>query len=354
LQVEEPHCSMDEPPPPPPVAPSPHDGAAICASYHKPMVMAEIGCNHMGQFDVAKELIDVGKAAGADYVKFQKRCNKELLTQQQYEAPHPVPQNSYGKTYGEHREFLELTAVQHRELKEYCDEVGIGYSTSVWDTTSAREIVEFNPALIKVGSPSNQHFEMMAVLRDEYEGDVHVSTGMTTKDEIESIVKFFEATDCAKSRLVLYNCTSGYPVPYDNVCLLEVKRMVHLYHNRVKHIGFSGHHLGTALDIAAYALGAVWIERHFTKDKTWKGTDHGASLEPDDLKRLCGDLKCTHMAMTLKHEDVLPIEMVQRKKLKYGQYNKDEVEKAKYLNADDVTEINSSMAKLSSESQGQS
>jgi N-acetylneuraminate synthase len=307
---------------------------------HKPMVMAEIGCNHMGQFEIAKELIDVAKEAGADFVKFQKRCPKELLTQEQYNAPHPVPENSYGKTYGEHREFLELNANQHCDLNEYCKKVGIGYSTSVWDITSAKEIVAINPALIKVGSPSNQHFEMMAVLRDEYEGDVHVSTGMTTKDEIESIVKFFESTGCAKSRLVLYNCTSGYPVPYDSVCLLEIKRLQHLYADRVKHIGFSGHHLGTAIDVAAIALGAVWVERHFTKDCTWKGTDHGASLEPDDLKKLCDDLKATHQAMTYKGEEVLPIENVQRKKLKYGQYNKDEVAKAKYLNAADVTELN--------------
>lgn len=307
---------------------------------HKPMVMAEIGCNHMGEFDIAKELIDVAKTAGADYVKFQKRCPKECLSEEQYNAPHPVPANSYGKTYGEHREYLELSAEQNRQLYEYCKEVGIGYSTSVWDITSAKEIVAINPDLIKVGSPSNQHFEMMAILRDNYEGDVHVSTGMTTKDEIESIVKFFESTGCAKARLILYNCTSGYPVPYDSVCLREIERLIKLYGDRVKHIGFSGHHLGTAIDVAAFTLGAVWVERHFTKDCTWKGTDHGASLEPQDLKRLCDDLRSTHQALTYKSTDVLPIEDVQRKKLKYGQFNKEEVAKAKFLNASDVREIN--------------
>merc|ERR1712070_677063 len=122
---------------------------------------------------------------------------------------------------------------------------------------------------------------------------------------------------------------------------MGIRRMIDLYGDRVKHIGFSGHHLGTAIDIAAVTLGAVWVERHFTKDRTWKGTDHGASLEPTDLKRLCDDLKSTHLALTLKGEDVLPIEMVQCKKLKYGQYNKAEVAKAKYLNAADVTAIDS-------------
>ena len=183
--------------------------------YHKPMVMAEIGGNHKGELEIAFELLDIAKECGADYAKFQKRCNKELLTEEQYNAPHPVPANSYGKTYGEHREFLEFSVDQHALLKFYCDKIGLGYSTSVWDTTSAKEIVSLNPDLIKVGSPSNQHFEMMKVLRDEYEGDIHVSTGMTTKEEIEGIVQFFEAVPgCAKNRLVLYNCTSGYPVPF--------------------------------------------------------------------------------------------------------------------------------------------
>ena len=296
------------------------------------MVMAEIGCNHMGSMDTAKELLDIAKEAGADYAKFQKRNNRELLTPEQYDAPHPVPANSYGDTYGAHREFLEFNVDQHRELMEYCNTIGLGYSTSVWDTTSAKEIVSLKPDLIKVGSPSNQHFEMMKVLRDEYEGDLHVSTGMTTKEEIEKIVKFFEEVPgCAKNRLVLYNCTSGYPVPYKDVCLLEVSTMREKYGNRVKHIGFSGHHHGTWIDIAAYTLGATWNERHFTKDRSWKGTDHGASLEPGMLKDLCTGLSNCFESLHYKSNvdgGVLPIEMVQRKKLKFGQYNKEAVEQA--------------------------
>ena len=143
--------------------------------------MAEIGCNHMGSVEIAKELLTLAKQAGCEYGKFQKRCPKELLTKAQYEAPHPNPRNSYGDTYGAHREFLELSRDQHKELLEHCKKIGLGYSCSVWDTTSAKDIVSLNPDLIKVGSPSNQHWEMQKVLRDEYSGDVHISTGMTTK-----------------------------------------------------------------------------------------------------------------------------------------------------------------------------
>jgi len=114
-------------------------------NYQKPKVIAEIGCNHMGNMDIAKELINLAKDAGVGYVKFQKRNNKELLTEEQYNAPHPVPENSYGDTYGAHREFLEFNIEQNRELKEYCDSIGIVYSTSVWDVTSAKEMITFEP-----------------------------------------------------------------------------------------------------------------------------------------------------------------------------------------------------------------
>merc|ERR1712072_731528 len=91
----------------------------------------------------------------------------------------------------------------------------------------------------------------------------------------------------AKNRVVLYNCTSGYPVPFGDVCLLDIRLLQAKYQSRVKAIGFSGHHLGIAIDVASYALGAEWIERPFTKDRTWKGTDHAASLEPEGLRRVC-------------------------------------------------------------------
>lgn len=284
--------------------------------YKKPKIIAEIGCNHKGEMQIAKELIDLAKNAGAKYVKFQKRNNKELLTKEQYNAPHPVAKNSYGKTYGEHREFLEFTKEQHKQLKEYCDSIDMIYSTSVWDVTSAKEMASFNPEFLKVPSACNNNFEMLKVLRDEYKGQIQLSIGMTTKNEVEQIVKFFEETNQAKSRLLIYSCTSGYPVPAKDVSLLEINWLYENYGNRVNEIGFSGHHLGVALDIAAYTLGARWIERHFTKDKTWKGTDHGASLEPNELNDLVIALNDTYEALTFKKDEILEIEQVQRDKLK--------------------------------------
>ena len=284
-----------------------------------PKIIAEIGCNHKGDMNIAKELIMTAATyCKADVVKFQKRCNKELLSSEEYNAPHPNPANSYGDTYGAHREFLEFNLDQHRQLKAWCEEYGIEYSTSVWDVTSAKEIASLKPNLIKVPSACNLNKNLLQYLCDNFGGEIHLSFGMTTKEEEEEIVNFFESNGRAKD-VVLYNCTSGYPVPFEDICLLEITRMRQQYAGRVKGIGFSGHHLGIAVDSAAVALGAEWIERHYTLDRTWKGTDHAASLEPDGVRKLCRDCRAVAKALTFKQKDILDIEMVQRNKLKKNQ-----------------------------------
>lgn len=284
--------------------------------YKKPFIIAEIGCNHKGEMEIAKELIKVAKIfCNVDAVKFQKRNNKELLTVEQYNQPHPNPVNSYGETYGEHREYLEFDVNQHKELKEFCEEIGITYSTSVWDLTSAKEIASLNPEFIKIPSACNNNDEMLTWLCHNYQGEIHVSTGMTTKEEIDELVQLFKFNNRIKD-LVLYNCTSGYPVPFEDVCLLDISYLIEKYGNEVKHIGFSGHHLGIAVDVAAYTLGANIVERHYTIDRTWKGTDHAASLEPMGLRKLSRDLNAVCKALDYKKQDILPIEQVQRNKLK--------------------------------------
>ena len=288
--------------------------------YKKPFVIAEAGCNHMGQMEIAKDLIETAAHfCKADAIKFQKRCPKELLTPEQYNAPHPNPANSYGDTYGAHREFLEFDVDQHAQLKKWCEDAGIIYSTSVWDLTSAKEMTSLHPRFIKIPSACNTHFEMLQWLCDNYEGEIQLSFGMTTKEEEEEVVQLFEKNQRAKD-LILYNCTSGYPVPFKDICLLEINRMKEQYGGRVKAIGFSGHHLGIAVDVAAYTLGAEYIERHYTLDRTWKGTDHAASLEPDGIRKLVRNLNAVHEALTYKSEEILPIEQVQRDKLKYRKH----------------------------------
>ena len=288
----------------------------------RPVIIAEIGCNHKGDMEIAHKMIKLlgvfktlNPDSAIDIVKFQKRTNKELLTPEEYNAPHPHPENSYGKTYGEHREFLEFNLEQNALLKKWCEEEGLIYSTSTWDLTAAKEIVSLNPQMIKVPSACNCDFDMLAYLRDKYNGEIHLSFGMTTKEEEKKIVDFFKEKNRAKD-LVIYACTSGYPVPFEDICLNEITRLKNTYGKEVKAIGFSGHHLGIAVDIAALALGATYFERHFTLDRTWKGTDHAASLEPAGLQKLARDLRNVAKALTYNSEDILDIEKVQRKKLK--------------------------------------
>jgi N-acetylneuraminate synthase len=247
----------------------------------------------------------------ADVVKFQKRNNKLLLTESEYNAPHPNPQNSYGTTYGEHREFLEFSIDQHRELKKVCDELEIAYSSSVWDICSTKEIISLNPPLIKIPSALNTNFEILGYLCENYSGDIHISLGMTTREEQDKIVAFITERGRGNST-VLYACTSGYPVAFEDICLLEISRLLDLYGDKIREIGFSGHHLGIAVDVAA-----SWVERHFTLDRTWKGTDHAASLEPDGLRRVVRDLHAVQKSLAFKNADLLEVEKVQRKKLKW-------------------------------------
>lgn len=281
-----------------------------------PKIIAEIGCNHKGDMQIAKELIATAALfCKADVAKFQKRNPRELLSPEQYDAPHPNPANAYGETYGQHREFLEFDLEQHRQLKQWCEDLGIVYSTSVWDLTSAVEITSLEPQLIKIPSACNLKFDMIEYLCKHFPGEIHVSFGMTTHREEEQVVQFFEQQKRAAD-LVVYSCTSGYPVAFEDICLLEITRLKNAFGRRVKQIGFSGHHLGIAADIAAMTLGAEWIERHFTLDRTWKGTDHAASLEPDGMRKLVRDVRNVHKALAYKKVEILEVEEVQRLKLK--------------------------------------
>jgi len=282
-------------------------------------IIAEIGCNHKGEMEIAYEMIQMAAVfCKVDVVKFQKRNPKKLLTEEEYNSPHPNPVHSYGPTYGEHREYLEFDLEKHKQLKKWCEEFGVIYSSSVWDLSSAEEIASLKPNLIKVPSACNLNFEMLNYLCENYPGEIHVSLGMTTHDEEKRIISSFEKKKRNKD-LVLYSCTSGYPVPFEDICLYEVTRLKTEFGNTVKGIGFSGHHLGIATDVAALTLGARWIERHFTLDRTWKGTDHAASLEPDGMRRLARDIRNISKALDYKKEEILDIEKVQRDKLKRNQ-----------------------------------
>lgn len=281
-----------------------------------PVSIAEIGCNHKGDMAIALEMIQIAaQFCKADVVKFQKRSVRDVLTPEEYDAPHPNPQNSYGETYGKHREFLEFSVDQHRLLRDSCEEWGVIYGTSVWDLTSAREIMDMKPLLIKVPSACNTNFRLLNLLFGEYAGDIHISLGMTTRAEEAEIVDLADHHG-RLGDVVLYHCVSGYPVDDQDLALPEITRLKSTYDGRVKAIGFSGHHRGIAPDMAALTLGAQYFERHFTLDRSWKGTDHAASLEPNGFRRLSRDLHNVSTALNPPRSEILDVEIEQRKKLK--------------------------------------
>ena len=192
-------------------------------------IVAEVGCNHMGRMDIAKEMIRMAsKFCNASAVKFQKRNPRECLSPTEYNTPHPDPYHAYGKTYGEHREFLEFSIDQHGELKEYCEEWEVIYSSSIWDMTSAKEIVSLKPDLIKIPSACNTYFEMLSYISDNFGGEMHISLGMTTHKEEEEIIRFLQKKKREKDSVV-YACTSAYPVSFEDAALMEIKRLSDSY-----------------------------------------------------------------------------------------------------------------------------
>jgi len=214
--------------------------------YKKSVVIAEIGCNHMGDINIAKQMIEIASNfCNADIIKFQKRTPSEILTKEEYNAPHPVPTNSFGETYGQHREFLEFNVEQHKELMDECKKYGKVYSCSVWDLTSAKEICSISPKVIKIPSACSNYFKLLDYIFNNFNGEIHLSLGMTTTKEREEIVNYFQKKGRNKD-LVLYHCISGYPISFEDICLLEIKKLNKEYKNIVKDIGFSGHHLGIA------------------------------------------------------------------------------------------------------------
>ncbi len=276
----------------------------------KATIIAEIGCNHGGSLKEAEKMIAIAATyVGADIVKFQKRTIVDLLSDEEYNRPY-IGMHSFGETYGQHREALEFSIEQHQRLQYVCNAHKVEYSTSVWDMNAAQEVVKvLDPLIIKIPSACNMDFEMIQWLIDNSKCAIHLSMGMTTKKEKDAIWHMFAPH---KDRFVVYHCTSAYPVPFDNVYLQDLSH----YQMWTGSVGLSGHHLGIAIDIAAYQMGVRWIERHFTLDRTAKGTDHAASLEPDGLRKLVRDLDAVDQANKASDMGLKDIEKGAREKLK--------------------------------------
>ena len=271
-------------------------------------LIAEIACNHQGDIGIANEMILNAYKAGCNFVKFQKREPRLQFSPEKYNSPHPNPQNAFGKTYGEHREKLEFSKEQHRELMSYAKSLGVEYSCSVFDIISAQNIVEIEPTHIKIPSPINNNLEVVEFIAKNFNGIIHVSLGMTSRQEELEFVEVLERYGKLQNT-ILYHCVSSYPTLDGDISLLEIQRYKNEYGKRIKAVGLSAHHLDNLPDCVALTLGAEYIERHFTFDKQAKGSDHKISLDYVEMADLSKNLNRVAKFLTYKEKDILDCEL---------------------------------------------
>ena len=253
-------------------------------------VIAEIGHNHQGSLEQAKELFAEAARCGANAVKLQKRDNASLYTRDFFNRPYDN-ENSYGPTYGLHREALEFGRSQYQELKAYAAEVGVAFFATAFDFKSAEMLAELDMPAYKIASGDLTNTPLLRFVA-EIGKPMVVSTGGGTLDDVR---RAYECIAEHNAAVALLQCTAGYPAEWDQLDLRVVETYRQLFPEAV--VGYSGHDNGIAMPVAAYVLGARIVEKHFTLNRAMKGTDHRFSLEPVGLRKLVRDLRRTRVAL---------------------------------------------------------
>jgi N-acetylneuraminate synthase/sialic acid synthase len=276
------------------------DGVAI-ADAEPCYVIAEIGHNHQGDVEHAKRLIDAAKECGANAVKLQKRSNRTLYTRDFYEQPYDN-ELSFGRTYGEHREALELGADDYRELLAYAHERGLTLFATAFDFESADLLAEVGVAAFKFASGDLRNTPLQRHVA-AFGKPMMLSTGGGTMADIERAV---ETILPINEQLCVLQCTAAYPADVEDLNLSVITTLREHFPQLV--IGLSDHQNGIAMAVVAYMLGARVIEKHFTLDHALKGRDHAFSLMPEGLRRLVRDLHRVPVALGDPEKRPLPIE----------------------------------------------
>ena len=271
-------------------------------------IVAEIGNNHQGDLSIARDMVYAAAAAGADGVKFQKRNMDCLFTRAGKEASYGG-KHSFGATSGEHRLALELDMDAMAELKALSEKLGMVFFASAWDMVSAREMLELGMEIFKVCSADLVNIPLLRLV-GESGAPVIMSTGMSDWQDVDVAVAEMRRYH---EDIVLLHCNSSYPCPDELVGLPVMLSMAKRYGVPV---GYSGHETGLGPSIAAVAMGACVVERHFTLDRSQRGTDHQASLEPGHFAGLCAMIRETEAAMRLRKKQVCSTERSSAAKLR--------------------------------------
>ena len=264
-------------------------------------VIAEIGHNHQGSLEKAKELFSRAKECGVNAVKLQKRDNRSLYTRAMYEMPYNH-ENSFGPTYGAHREALEFGREEYVELKRYAAELSLTMFATAFDFASADFLAELDMPAYKIASGDLANTPLLKYVA-QIGKPMFVSTGGSTMEDVQ---RAYDTIMPINPQLCLLQCTASYPADAEDMNL----RVITTYRERFPDIviGLSDHQDGIAMAVAAYVLGARVFEKHFTLHHTWKGTDHAFSLEPIGLRKYVRDLRRATVAMGDGIKRVLPCE----------------------------------------------
>lgn len=270
-------------------------------------IIAEIGINHNGDVEIAKKLIQMAKSAGCNAVKFQKRTVEKAYSKEILDMPRDSP---WGSTTRDEKLHLEFGKLEYDEIDQFCLTHHIEWFASSWDIDSQKFLRQYNLKRNKVASAMITNTELLNCIAEE-EKFTHISTGMSTTDEIESAINIFKNNDCP---FELMHTNSSYPMNYDEANLNCIKTLKEKFNCNV---GYSGHEVGASLVcVPAVLLGATSIERHITLDRTMYGSDHAASLESRGLSILVRDIRMLDNILGDGVKRVWPSELEKKKRLR--------------------------------------
>lgn len=273
-------------------------------------IIAEIGINHNGDLEIAKKLIDEAVAAKADAVKFQKRTPEICVPKDQWEIMRDTP---WGRmSYIDYKRKTEFGIAEYATIDQYCKKVGIDWFVSPWDTASVDFMEQFDTVIYKLASASLTDFNLIERIL-ETGRPLMLSTGMSTMKEIENALAFINAFS-PNYPLFVAHSTSAYPCKPEELNLRMIQTLEHKFPGIP--IGYSGHETGLATTVAAVAMGAAFVERHFTLDRAMWGSDHAASVEPQGFQRLVRDIRDVEIAAGDGIKKVYESELAPMKRLR--------------------------------------
>jgi len=265
-------------------------GKKIITSESDCFIVAEIGHNHQGSVEIAKQLFKAAKDCGVDAVKLQKRHNKKLYTKNFYDSLY-TSENAFGPTYGLHREKLEFGRQEFKELKDYAKHLGLVFFATPFDFESVDFLEDLEMPVYKIASADITHLPLISYIAKTGK-PIIMSTGAAT---IEDVKRARETIMVINPQLAIMQCTASYPASFSELDL----HVIRTYHEHFPEnvIGYSGHDNSISMPVAAYVLGARIIEKHFTLNRVMKGTDHVFSLEPVGMRKLVRDLRRLKQAL---------------------------------------------------------